>query len=90
MGPSLKWEKQFKIMKEKMMESVAKIKVMEIYPAIAYAFFNVYLSKKVFFGCGIVDINKKQENELIRIYEPMILHKMKFGKKFPQSCLYSR
>ena len=46
-------------MTEKMMESVAKIKVMEIYPATVYVFFNMYLIKKVFFGCGIVDINEK-------------------------------
>ena len=58
-GPLLKWEKQFKIIIEKMMESVAKIKKMDIYPSTAYIFFNIYLYRKVYFGCGIVNMNDK-------------------------------
>ena len=89
-GPSLKWEKQFKIMIEKMMELVVKIKKIDIYPSIAYIFFNMYLCRKVYFGYSIVDMNDKQEKELIRIYKPMILKKIGFGEKFLRSCLYLR
>ena len=60
-GPALDWEKQFNVMKEKIRESVTKIESMEIHPATAYIFFNMYLSKKVFFGCGIFVLIDKQE-----------------------------
>ena len=67
-GPSLEWDAQFKVMKEKLLESVAKIKLMETYPSTAYVFFNMYLRRKVCFGCGITSINEKQEEELMKTH----------------------
>ena len=77
-------------MKEKMLEAVAKIRVMDIFPSTAYMFYNMYLCKKVYFGCGIISINDKQEEELMKIYEPVILKKLGLGEKFPRLCLYSK
>ena len=53
-GPTLKQEKQFKVMKEKMKEAIYKIKNIEFYLSIAYIFFNMYLCIKVYFGCKII------------------------------------
>ena len=73
-----------------MMESVAKIKRIEIYPSTVYIFFSMYLCRKVFFSCRIINMNNTQEKELMRIYEPIILKKIGLGEKFPRLCLYSR
>ena len=46
--------------------------------------------KSVYFGCGIVQLHTKEENELKRIYEAILLSKLRFRKKFPRTALYSR
>ena len=56
----------------------------------AAMYFNVYMIKSVYFGCGIVELNKQQENELGRIYEEPMLLKLGLSRKFPRTALYSR
>ena len=69
-------------MKEKMLESIVKIKFIEKYQSIAYNFFSIYLYRKVYFRCRIILINDEQEEELMKIYESVILKKMGFGENF--------
>ena len=61
MGPELKWNKQFEIMKEKMREAIGKLKNAVVFAPTAHIFFNVHLIKKVFCGCGAFVIMPKQE-----------------------------
>ena len=46
-------------MKEKIKEVIGKLKTIEVKSATAYIFYNMYLSKKVYFGCGIVSLIDK-------------------------------
>jgi len=48
------------------------------------------MTKSVFFGCGIVELNEQQEKELQRIYEEPLLVKLGLSRKFPRDVLYSR
>jgi len=89
-SPSMKWVKQFQSMMEKMREAVFKLSNIEIVPATAHIFYNAYLTKKVYFGSGIFTISEQQEDALKRVYEPILLKKMRLSEKFPRSVLYSR
>lgn len=53
-------------------------------------YFNVYMIKSVYFGCGVIELNKQQENELRRLYEEPMLVKLGLSKKYPRTALYSR
>ena len=77
-------------MMEKMREAVYKLRNIEIVPATAHLFYNAYLIKKVYFGSGVLTISEQQEEALKRIYEPILLKKMKLSEKFLRSVLYSR
>ena len=56
----------------------------------ACMYFNVYMIKSVFFGCGVIELNLKEEKELKRIYKEPMLIKLGFSKKFPRIVLYTR
>ena len=77
-------------MKDKLKEVIHKIKNIEISTAIIHIFYNMYLFRKVYFGYGIVAINEKQEKELMKIYEPIILNKLRLSKKFLRKILYAQ
>ena len=63
-GPSLKWEKQFKKIKEKMRIAMGKLKNTPMNIANRYIFYNMYLIKQVYFGCGVISLMPKQEEIL--------------------------
>ena len=90
MSPSMKWEKQFQSIMEKMREAVYKLRNIEIATSTAHLFYNAYLIKKAYFGSGVITIPEQQEEALKRLYEPILLRKMKLSEKFPRSVLYSR
>ena len=73
-----------------MKEAIGRLKNTSIMISTAPMYYNIYLSKKVYFGCGIFALNLKQVNILKKIYEPVILRKMGLSEKFPRSVLYSR
>jgi len=90
MEPSMSWEKQFASMKEKLREAISKLNNTPMNSRNAYLYYNMYLIKKVYFGCGIIRITRKQENELLKICERPILRKLGLSEKFPRELLYSR
>ena len=90
MSPSLVWHKQFEIMKNKMREAIFKLNNTNMVASNASMYYNMYLIKKVYFGCGVININQRQEEDLKKIYEPVILRKLGLSKNFPRSVLYSR
>ena len=59
MSPSLVWDKQFEIMKEKMVEAIFKLKNTEIVVPTAHLYYNMYLIKKVYFGCSIIHLSEQ-------------------------------
>jgi len=75
---------------EKMKEAIYKLRNIEIAVPVASLYYNAYLIKKVNFGSGVLSLTEKQEQELKRIYEPILLRKMKLSEKFPRNVLYSR
>ena len=46
--------------------------------------------KSVFFGCGVIELNPREEKELKRIYKEPMLVKLGLSKKFPRIVLYTR
>ena len=50
----------------------------------------MHLMKMVYFGCGIVEINERQEKYLQSFYEITILNKLRLSKKFLRRILYVR
>ena len=77
-------------MVNKMKEAIGRLKNTSIMILTALIYYNMYLSKKVYFGSGIFALNSKQANILKKIYEPVILRKMGLSEKFPRSVLYLR
>lgn len=90
LNPALSWKGQFEVMRKKMDTSIKKLMNMEINTYQAAIYFNVYMIKSVYFGCGIVKLNKQQEKELRRIYEEPMLIKLGLSRKYPRTALYSR
>ena len=85
----LKWERQFNKMVHKMKQAIAKLKNTTITILVVYIYYNMYLLTKVYFRCGIMKITDKQEEYLMKIYEPTILKKLGFSVKFPHNILYA-
>ena len=71
-------------------EAIRRLKNTVIAVSTASMYYNMYLIKKVYYGGGILTINKKQEAILRSIYESVLLHKMGLSKKFPRKVLYAR
>ena len=90
MCPQVQWKDQFKAMKDKMIELIAKLNNTEIKPHLMHPYFNAYLLKKVFFGCGVMKISKQQYKGLRRLYEIPLAKKLQLGSNFPRSALCSR
>ena len=86
----MNWNKQFMSMKEKLIDAVSKLNNTPMNTKNAYLYYNMYLIKKVYFGCGIANITRKQENELLQICERPIIKKLGLSEKFPRELLYSR
>ena len=64
MGLALIWDYQFVVMVNKMKEAIGRLKNTSIMIATASMYYNMYLSKKVYFGSGIFALNSKQVNIL--------------------------
>ena len=57
--PLLNWKGQFKVMRKKMHTSIVKLMNMDINSYQVSIYFNTYIIKLVFFGCGIIELMKK-------------------------------
>ena len=88
--PALNWTGQFEVMRKKLNQSITKIMNMDINSFQACVYFNTYMIKSVFFGCGVIELNQKQEKELKRLYEAPMLMKLGLSKNFPRLALYVR
>ena len=89
-NPSLCWKSQFEMMKRKLQISITKLVNTDINPYQAALYYNAYMIKSVYFGCGIVDLSEKQEIALQQIYKEPLLVKLGLSRKFPRDVLYSR
>jgi len=77
-------------MRKKLNISTTKLMSTDINPFQAAIYYNAYMIKSVYFGCGIVELNQSQEKELKRIYKEPLLLKLGLSRNFPRSVLYSR
>ena len=89
-NPSLSWDDQFEVMRKKLYISITKMMNTDVNAYQAAVYYNVYMIKSVFFGCGIIELNEQQERELRRIYKEPLLLKLGLSRKFPRDVLYSR
>ena len=69
MTPTLNWKRQFEIMKNKLNLSISKLMQTNVNPFQAAMYYNTYVIKSVYFGCSIVELTNKQEEELKRTHE---------------------
>ena len=90
MSPTLSWIKQYEMMKEKMHKAMSKLRSTPITIANAYVYFNMYLITSVYFGCRVLTLNPKQEEELMKISEATLLRKLGLSKRFPRKILCTR
>jgi len=74
-------------MREKIIELLKKL-ISILQPYQCHIYFNMYLLKSIFFGCGIISITNNQEKELKRIYKAPILSKLQLSEKLPRYILY--
>jgi len=73
-----------------MRESIAKLRNIVMHPNITYMYYNVYLTKKVYFGYKIIELNDKQDELLCKIYKSTIGIKLRLGATFPRVILHIR
>ena len=90
MSPILRQDYQFEVMVEKMEAAIQCLKNTVILKYLIYLAFNVHIMKLVYFGCRIVELNKRQVEILKHIYKEVIAKKIGLGKKFPRKILYAR
>jgi len=90
LNPSLTWGGQFEVMRSKLTKSITKLMNLDINSYQASVYYHIYMIKEVFFGCGIVDLHPREEQELKRIYEAPLLQKLGLSKKFPRAVMYAR
>ena len=90
MNPMLVWDKQFEMMKEKLCRAMSKLRSTLLSVRNTCVFVNMYLITQVYFGTGVIAINKNQEEILKKISEPAILRKLGLSEKFPRRILYTK
>ena len=73
-----------------MKESIVKVMNIPISTIQTYIYFNMYLTRSVFFRCNIIELTTQQERILIGIYKKPILKKLGLSEKFPKAILYAR
>ena len=61
---SLKWDKQYEKIMEKMSQAIIKLQKTVVEVGLIYLYFNAYLLKSVFFGCGVVNLSNEQQMKL--------------------------
>ena len=86
--PQLQWDGQFKVMKDKMIKSIAKLNSIEIKTYLMHLYFNACLLKKVFFGCGAINIKDFQYKTLRNFHETKISKMLRIGSNFPREELH--
>ena len=59
-----------------MIDSVKKLTATIISPFQAYMYFNMYMTRSVFFGCEVIEFSKAQTEELKRIYKSKLSKKL--------------
>ena len=62
---------------EKLNSVIHKLKQTVMEPGVMYLYFNVYLLKRLFFSCGIVNLSIKQEEKIQKKYKTVIVQKHK-------------
>ena len=61
---------------QKLTENIKKLINTEIEPYQVHIYFNMYIIQSVFFYCRVVKLNEKQDSELCKVYEVLLLRKL--------------
>ena len=73
-----------------MKEVIHKLASIEIIALTVHLFCNIYLIKKVYFGSRVMTLDLNQEKISQKIYEPVILRKLKLSERFLRKVLCVR
>ena len=76
-------------MREKLVVSMMKLLSTNINNFQTYMYFNMYMTRVVFFGYDSIDLLEKQNKDLRKVYENLISKRLDLGKKFLCKVLYS-
>ena len=77
-------------MAKKALKVIERLEQIEILTQLAYIYYNICFIKSVYFGTGIIELSKSQEQILIKICESTLLNKLRYSKKIPWRVLYAR
>ena len=88
--PTLNWKGKFEVMKRKLNVSIIKLMQTNKNPFHAATCCYTCMAKSVYFGCGIVKLSRKQEDELKRIHEEPLLMRLGLSRTFPRTVSCSR
>ena len=86
--PALSWKSHFEIMRKKVNEAVVKLSIVEMNYHQTVIYYNVYMLTSIYFRSRIIELDEKEEIELMRITEPALLRKMGLSVKFPRTVMY--
>ena len=89
-GTYIKLERTIRSYEKKIIVSISKVMQTNINPFQEAMCCNTCMMKSVHFGCGIVELSSKQEDELKRMHEEPLLMKLGLSRKFPRTVLFSR
>jgi len=66
---TLIWKSQFEHMKKKLIQEILKLLQIDLNHHQAGVYYNIYMLMSTYFGSRVIDLNEKEENELIKIHE---------------------
>ena len=86
--PSLSWKTQFEVLRRKVVDAMSKVMNTHLTYQQTTMYYNLYMLTNMYYGCGIIKLNEKEEIELRWLYEPTILKKLGFSVNFPRKIMY--
>jgi len=89
MNPSLRWDKQYKVMLDKLKQSITTLMSSKINAFQAFIYFNMYMMHSMYFGYCAININKTRWNEICKVYEATMTKKLNLSMTFPRKLLYT-
>ena len=70
--------------------SIKKVMLTEMNIHQVHLYFNMHVLKSAYFGCRVIQLSLKQQDELKIIYKGPIMKKLGQSMKFPKYILYAR
>ena len=84
----LKWKSQFEKLRSKVVEAMEKLMNTSLTYQQTAIYYNTCVLSSVYYGCVIMTLNEKEENELRRLHEAPMLNKLGLRSTFPRDMMH--